>query len=123
MAFIFKINPGRVILLFLCSLFSFPGKHIFAPPDSKQSDIYTYKNIKSEWLEIVRVMNTQKCIITIVQNTSEQWISVRKCSEPEDKAIRICDALRYKYTPFIRKKSVVHKPLIKKMKWFKIINL
>ena len=72
------------------------------------------KEIKSEWREIVRVMNTQKCVTTTVQNTREQWISIRKCSEPEEKAIRIYDALRYKYAPFIRKKSVVPKPTIKK---------
>jgi hypothetical protein len=73
------------------------------------------KEIKSEWREIVRVMNTQKCVTTTVQNTREQWISIRKCSEPEEKAIRIYDALRYKYAPFIRKKSVVPKPTIKKI--------
>lgn len=72
------------------------------------------KEIKSEWREIVRIMNTQKCVTTTVQNTREQWISIRKCSEPEDKAIRIYDALRYKYAPFIRKKSVVPKHTIKK---------
>ena len=72
------------------------------------------KEIKSEWREIVRVMNTQKCVTTTVQNAREQWISIRKCSEPEDKAIRIYDALKYKYAPFIRKKSVVPKPTIKK---------
>ncbi len=72
------------------------------------------KNIKSEWREIVRQMNTQKCVTTVVQNIREQWISIRKCSEPEDKVIRIYDALKYKYAPFIRKKSVVPKPQILK---------
>jgi hypothetical protein len=65
------------------------------------------KDIKSEWHEIVRPMNTQKCVTTVVQNDREQWISIRKCSEPEDKVIRIYDTLKYKYAPFIRKKSVV----------------
>ncbi len=55
-------------------------------------------------------MNTQKCVTTTVQNTIEQWISIRKCSEPEDKAKQIYDALKYKQAPFIRKKSVVPKP-------------
>jgi len=72
------------------------------------------KNIKSEWREIVRTMNTQKCVTTTVQNIREQWISIRKCSEPEDKVKRIYDALKYKYAPFIRKKSVVPKPIIQK---------
>ena len=68
------------------------------------------KDIKSQWREIERQMNTQKCVTTVVQNTREQWISIRKCSEPDDKVKRIYDALGYKYTPFIRKKSVVPKP-------------
>ena len=72
------------------------------------------KDIKSEWREIVRVMNTQKCVTTTIQNTREQWISIRKCSEPDHKVTRIYDALKYKYAPFIRKKSVVPKSLIKK---------
>jgi len=71
-------------------------------------------DIKSEWREIVRQMNTQKCVTTMVQNTREQWISIRKCSEPEEKVTRIYDALKYKYAPFIRKKSVVPKPQILK---------
>ena len=73
------------------------------------------KDIKSQWREIVRQMNTQKCVTTVVQNTREQWISIRKCSEPVDKVIRIYDALKYKYAPFIRKKSVVTKPLNQKI--------
>ncbi len=72
------------------------------------------KGIKSEWREIVRVMNTQKCVTTVVQNTREQWISIRKCSEPEDKVKRIYDALKFKHAPFIRKKSVVYKQPIQK---------
>lgn len=72
------------------------------------------KDIKSQWREIVRQMNTQKCVTTVVQNTREQWISIRKCSEPDDTVKRIYDALKYKYAPFIRKKSVVPKPQILK---------
>jgi len=70
--------------------------------------------INWQWREIVRQMNTQKCVTTVVQNTREQWISIRKCSEPNDKVTRIYDALKYKYAPFIRKKSVVPKPQILK---------
>jgi len=80
------------------------------------------KGIKSQWREIVRVMNTQKCVTTIVQNTREQWISIRKCSEPEDKVKQIYDALKYKYAPFIRKKSVVPKPQIQKNDVAEIYN-
>lgn len=72
------------------------------------------KKITSEWREIVRIMNTQKCVTTVVQNVREQWISIRKCSEPEEKAKQVYDALKYKYAPFIRKKSVVPKPTTQK---------
>ena len=68
------------------------------------------QGINSQWREIVRIMNTQKCVTTTVQNVREQWINIRRCSEPEEKVKRIYDALNYKYAPFIRKKSVVPKP-------------
>ena len=67
------------------------------------------KGISSDWREIVRIMNTQKCVTTLAQNKSDEIISVRRCSEPEEKAKQIYDALNYKYAPFIRKKSVVLK--------------
>ncbi len=35
-----------------------------------------HTEIKSQWREIVRIMNTQKCVTTLVQNTREQWISI-----------------------------------------------
>jgi transposase len=67
------------------------------------------KNITSCWSELVRIMNTQKCVTTIVQNKQDEFIVVRRCSEPEPKAKQIYDALQYKSAPFIRKKSVVLK--------------
>jgi hypothetical protein len=72
------------------------------------------QGINSQWREIVRIMNTQKCVTTTVQNIREQWISIRRCSEPEEKVKRIYDNLKFKYAPFIRKKSVVLKPPIQK---------
>jgi len=74
------------------------------------------KSIKSEWREIVRIMNTQKCITTTAINNKEQIISVRRCSEPEEKVKEIYDALKFKHAPFIRKKSVVPKMTLKKNK-------
>ncbi|MFA5301037.1 MAG: IS1634 family transposase [Lutibacter sp.] len=68
------------------------------------------QGVHSQWTEIVRIMNTQKCVTTTVQNVREQWISIRRCSEPEEKVKKIYDILNYKYAPFIRKKSVVLKP-------------
>ena len=67
------------------------------------------KGIKSEWRELVRIMNTQKCVTTFAQNKKEEIIWMRRCSEPEAKVKQIYDALKYKYAPFSQKKSVVHK--------------
>ena len=36
-------------------------------------------------------------------------ITIRKCSEPDEKAKQVYDFLKYKYTPFVRKKPVVLK--------------
>jgi hypothetical protein len=46
---------------------------------------------------------TQKCVTTVVQNTREQRIRIRRCSELVDKVKRIYDALKFKHAPFIRK--------------------
>lgn len=65
--------------------------------------------INSGWKEIVRIMNTQKAVSTLAQNNVEQVIKIRRCSEPNQKVIQLYDALKYKYAPFKKKKSVVHK--------------
>lgn len=65
------------------------------------------KGFNSDWREIVRTMNTQKCVTTSVENIKEETISVRQCTEPNQQVKRIYDLLNYKYAPFIRKKSVV----------------
>jgi len=72
------------------------------------------QNINYQWKEIVRMMNTQKTVTTIVKNNLEESISIRKCSEPTQKVQQIYDALKYKHAPFKRKKSVVHKTDFKK---------
>ena len=59
-------------------------------------------------------MNTQKVVTTTVMNDKEQCISIRRCSEPTEKVKLIYDALKYKYAPFIRKKSVVPRMDFKK---------
>lgn len=61
------------------------------------------------WKEIVRIMNTQKVVTTTAQNKSDEVIIIRRCSEPNEKVQMIYDKLKYKYTPFTKKKSVVHK--------------
>jgi len=67
------------------------------------------ENIHSGWKEIVRTMNTQKAVTTLAQNVFEEVIMIRRCSEPNQQVRKIYDALKYKYAPFVKKKSVVHK--------------
>jgi hypothetical protein len=67
------------------------------------------ESIRSDWREIVRVMNTQKCVTTTMLNDKGQVLSVRCCSQPTEKVRLIYAALKMKEAPFIRKKSVVLK--------------
>ncbi len=65
------------------------------------------KQYNNDWREIVRIMNTQKCVTTSVENIKDEVISIRQCTEPSAKVKQIYDLLKYKYVPFVRKKSVV----------------
>ncbi|NLV53528.1 MAG: IS1634 family transposase [Bacteroidales bacterium] len=65
--------------------------------------------INSGWREIVRTMNTQKAVTTLAQNQQDQVIMIRRCSEPNQNVRKLYDALKYKYAPFTKRKSVVHK--------------
>ncbi|MDR0795679.1 MAG: transposase [Tannerella sp.] len=67
------------------------------------------KGITSDWRELLRVMNTQKCVTTAMDTDKGQRITIRRCSKPETKVALIYDALQMKHAPFIRKKSVVLK--------------
>jgi transposase len=67
------------------------------------------ENITIGWREIVRTMNTQKAVTTLAQNVHDEVIMIRRCSEPNQKVRQIYDTLKYKYAPFVKKKSVVHK--------------
>ncbi len=67
------------------------------------------EGIHSGWREIVRTMNTQKAVTTLAQNTYDEAIMIRRCSEPTQSVKKLYDALKYKYAPFVKKKSVVHK--------------
>lgn len=71
------------------------------------------QGIRSTWTEIVRIGNTHKVITTSGYNKAEQEITVRKCSEPEQKLKNIYLALNIKNKPFTKLKSVVHKPKLK----------
>ena len=64
-------------------------------------------SISADWREIVRRMNTQKCVTTSVVNIKQETISIRQCTEPVKEVKAIYDILKYKYQPFTRKKSVV----------------
>jgi len=61
----------------------------------------------SDWREIVRTMNTQKCVTTSIVNIKNETISIRQCTEPTERVKRIYDILGYKHAPFVRRKSVV----------------
>lgn len=72
------------------------------------------KGINSCWTEIVRIGCTQKMITTTGQNTQDKIISVRKCSQPSKDIKAIYEILQMKDKAFTRRKSVVHKPVLKK---------
>ena len=72
------------------------------------------EGIHSGWREIVRTMNTQKAVTTLAQNNHEEVIMIRRCSEPNGQVRKLYDALKYKYAPFVKRKSVVHKSELEK---------
>ena len=72
------------------------------------------KGINNEWHDLVRIMNTQKIVTTTMQNDRNETICIRKCSEPTESVQAIYEALKFKPTPFTRKKSVVPPAEIKK---------
>jgi len=61
------------------------------------------QDIRHNWSNIVRIMNTQKAGTVTMLNQNERKIHIRKCSTPEPKVREIYDALGYKHYPFIRK--------------------
>jgi hypothetical protein len=67
------------------------------------------EGIHSDWRELVRIMNTQKCVTTTMENDKEERLSIRCCSEPNEKVRLIYAAMEMKEAPFLRKKSVVLK--------------
>jgi len=67
------------------------------------------EGIHSGWREIVRTMNTQKAVTTLAQNKDDEVIMIRRCSEPNQQVRKLYDALKYKYAPFVKRKSVVLK--------------
>jgi len=65
------------------------------------------KGYKHDWREIVRTMNTQKCVTTSVKNIKDETVIVTQCTEPSLKVKQIYNLMNYKTVPFYRKKCVV----------------
>jgi len=73
------------------------------------------KGISHSWQEITRIGNTQKLVTTSGKNQIDEIISVQRCSEPIESLKPIYEALGYKTHPFVKRKSVVHNPELKKV--------
>lgn len=73
------------------------------------------KGINSGWQEIQRKTNTQKIITTTGQNSFEQTIQIKRCSQPNTQVEKIYSALGYENYPFVKRKYVVPKSELKKM--------
>jgi transposase len=67
------------------------------------------EDIHSDWRELVRIMNTQKCVTTKMDNDKGECLWIRCRSEPNEKTRMIYAALEMKQAPFLRKKSVALK--------------
>jgi len=63
--------------------------------------------INHDWRNIVRIMNTQKEVVTTIKNKKMQTIRIKKCSVPSVSAKQIYSALGYEMNPYFMKKSVV----------------
>ena len=74
--------------------------------------------INFQWKEIIRIMNTQKSVMTVSQNRYDEVIISRRCSEPTPKVEAIYRRLKYKSQPFTKRKFVVHKSEFQKMDVF-----
>ena len=70
--------------------------------------------INHSWTEIVRIGNTQKIITTSGQNTFDKTVTVRKCTQPNEKLSQLLGLLKIPPKPFGKRKSVVHKLLPRK---------
>lgn len=67
-------------------------------------------NINLDWKNIVRIMNTQKMVVSTVKDSNDQILMIKKCSKPSPKVLEIYHALNFKQTPFKMKKYVVPQP-------------
>jgi transposase len=65
------------------------------------------KKINHDWRNIVRIMNTQKVVVTTMKNEKKQTILIKACSQPRAQVLEIYTALKYKPMPYHRKKFVL----------------
>ncbi|MDR1937025.1 MAG: hypothetical protein LBQ73_00820 [Tannerellaceae bacterium] len=65
------------------------------------------KKTEKVWERIGRLKQKYPSVNRLYQIEEEEIISLRKCSEPNDKVKLIYDTLGYRDRPFIPKKSVV----------------
>ena len=56
--------------------------------------------INHDWQTIVRIMNTQKMVVSTVKDSNDQLLMVNKCSDPEPNVVKIYQALHLKQMPF-----------------------
>jgi hypothetical protein len=73
------------------------------------------KPVNFQWKEIIRIMNTQKSVLTVSQNRYDQVIISRRCSDPTISVQKIYNRLKYRNKPFVKRKFVVHKSEFEKM--------
>lgn len=74
------------------------------------------KGINNYWLDLTRIINTQKMVTTTMEDAYERHIIIRQCSEPVEDAKEIYAALNYQPKPFTKKKSVVPPTELKNFK-------
>jgi len=79
--------------------------------------------IHFQWREIIRIMNTQKSVLTVSQNRYDEVIISRRCSDPTLKVEAIYRRLKYKSMPFTKRKFVVHKSEFEKMDVYDLQSL
>lgn len=63
--------------------------------------------IHYDWRNIVRLMNTQKLVTTTMKAKDGKLIRIKKSTVPRQEVKEIYEALKYKYQPYVMKKSVV----------------
>jgi len=71
------------------------------------------KRITHSWQEIERIGNIQKVVATSGKNQIDET-SIRRCSEPIESLKPIYDGIRYKTHPFVKRKSAIYNPELKK---------